>query len=510
MEVELKLLITPPDAQLLWDHPLVKQHATAKPVQVPLSDTYFDTPDLLLRHADAALRVRHAGDEYWQTLKAGGKVVGGLHSRHEWESRIADSKPDLAALRELLDRKTPWSQLLRSPLLEEGLVPVFTSQVTRLKLDLRLPQGDCIELVLDQGHLECGTSILPISEVELELKSGDPANLLDFALALQQNIPLQTGALSKADRGFELLDPQPAHAVKATPVKLRKRMTVEQVFQAITDNCIAQIQANGASLAKAYDVDCLHQMRVGLRRLRSALAGFKDVLQAPGDLQQELAWLASQLGTARDWDVMVGSTLPAAAGESPGNAQLSEVQCAALAKSNELHAAVSAALASPRHTRLVLSLTRWVCGCGWRASMSERDQRRLSAGGRKFGHKLLTNTRRRLLKRGGKARQANPEECHRLRIAVKKMRYATEFFQAFYPSKQIQACAGALEELQDDLGCLIDATVAGHLLLELAAGQPHLAPGAELVRDHLESNIDGLDLRIRKALTKFAAMKFLE
>jgi len=90
---------------------------------------------------------------------------------------------------------------------------------------------------------------------------------------------------------------------------------------------------------------------------------------------------------------------------------------------------VSAALGLPRHTRLVLSLTRLVCGCGWRAAMSERDQRRLAAGGRKFGHNQLTHTRRRLLKRGGKAREANPVECHRLRIAVKKMRYASEFLQ---------------------------------------------------------------------------------
>jgi len=510
MEIELKLLITPSDAQALWDHPLVKQHATAKPVQVPLSDTYFDTPDLDLRRAGAALRVRHAGNECSQTLQAGGSVLGGLHSRLEWESRIDGSKPDLPALRELVDAKTLWCRLLRSPLLEERLVPVFTSQVTRTMLELRQPQGDCVEMVLDQGHLECGETRLPVSEIELELKSGDPAHLLDFALALQRDIPMQIGTLSKAERGFCLLDPQPCQPVKATPVPLRKRMSVEQVFQAIANSCMAQIQANGTGLTKAYDAACLHQMRVGLRRLRSALAGFKDVLQAPAELRQELDWLATQLGTARDWDVLAGSTLPAAADGFPGDIQLGEVQHAASVRSDETHAVVSAALGSQRYTRLVLSLTRWLCGCGWRESMSERDQRRLSAGGRKFGHDLLRNTRRRMLKRGDKARGANPEECHRLRIAVKKMRYATEFFQAFYPTKQIQSCTGTLEKLQDDLGRLIDATVAGNLLGELTDRQPHLATGAERVRDYLESNINGLDLGIRKLLKKFAAMKFLE
>lgn len=510
MEIELKLLVTSEAAQTLRHHPLVHQHATSIANELPLSDTYFDTPDLDLRQAGAALRVRRLSNECLQTLKAGGNVVGGLHSRHEWESPIADSKPDLAVLRDLVDPMTTWSRLLHSPMLEERLVAVFTSQVTRTRLDLCLPHGDCVELVLDQGTLECGKMHLPISEIELELKSGNPVHLLDFALALQQDIPLQIGTLSKADRGFELFAPQANVAAKATPLKLRKRMTIEQVFQAIADNCMAQILANGATIAKAYDVGCLHQMRVGLRRLRSALAGFKDVLQAPVELQQEIAWLATELGTARDWDVLVGSTLPATAAAFPGDARLGDVQRAAAARSNEFHEAVSAAVGSQRYTLLILAFTRWVHGCGWRETLSQRDQRRLSARGAEFGHHLLTNIRRRLLKRGGKVHEANPEVLHRLRIAVKKMRYATDFFQSFYPSKQAQCHREALETLQDDLGLLIDAAVADHLLAILTDVQPHLAEGAELVRDHLESSIDGYDLRIRKALKKFAKIKLLE
>ena len=196
----------------------------------------------------ATLRVRHAGNEYLQTLKAGGGSDGGLHKRHEWETRIAGSKPDLAALRDLVEAKTPVSCLLHTPLLEGCLVPIFTSQVTRTKVGLRLPHGDCVEWVLDQGTLECGETKLPVSEMELELKSGEAVHLLDFALALQQDVPLQIGTLSKAERGFCLLDARPAGAIKATPLKLRKRMTIEQVFQAISGNCMAQIQANAAAL----------------------------------------------------------------------------------------------------------------------------------------------------------------------------------------------------------------------------------------------------------------------
>lgn len=510
MEVELKLLVSPQAAQALRQHPLLQQHATAEPCEVTLTDLYFDTPDLDLRHGAAGLRVRHAGNAWIQTLKAGGSVAGGLHRRHEWESQIAGAVPELAVLRDLVDHKPTRNLLGHIPALEERLVPVFAVQVTRMTLELRLPQGDQVELALDQGTLECGERNDTISEIELELKAGNPVHLFDFALALQQDIPLQIGHLSKAERGFELFAPQAGAAVRASPLKLRKQMNVEQAFQAITLNCMAQVQANGAALAKAYDVASLHQMRVGLRRLRSALGGFKDLLQAPGELRQELEWLVSQLGAARDWDVLVGSTLPALGAELPADIQVAAVERAALARSNENHAAVSAAVNSQRYTRLVLRLSRWVLGCEWRDAMAPPERARLDEPVAKFGRRLLAKNQRRLLKRGGRLHHASPEARHLLRIAAKKMRYATEFFQSLYPSKQVQPAMDALALLQDDLGRLMDAAVAGHLLQHLQAEQPHLATSASFIRGCLASTLKGGDSKIRKALKKFAALKLVD
>jgi triphosphatase len=511
MEIELKLLVSARDAQALRDHPLLQQYATSEPHEDIMSDTYFDTPDLHLRRSDAILRVRGVGNTHWvQTMKGSGSAIGGLHSRDEWESRIAGPVPDLALLRDVLDHKSAWGRLLRSPVIEDRLLPIFTTKVKRMVWELRLPHGDEVEFALDQGKLECIDQKVPISEIELELKSGKPAHLFDFALALQQEFPMQIGYLSKADRGYALFAPKPPAAAKATLLKLTKRMTVEQAFRAIATNCMVQIQANEAGVSQeydAYDAESLHQMRVGLRRLRSALGLFKDVLQLPEQLHEELNWLAMQLGAARDWDVLVGTTMAAVAAAQPDETGIAEVKLAALNEAQEQHEAAAAAVSSQRYTRLVLDFTRLLQGWGWRDVMLLQDQGRLTAPVTKFARRILVHNHRRLLKRGKKLHGASPAARHRVRIAAKKIRYATEFFQSLYASKNVQPYADALARLQDELGWLNDAAVADRLLTQLQDGQVRLEGGAGFIRGYLAARACGGERKIRKRWEKFTSIK---
>ena len=81
METELKLLVSPSDAEALRQHPLLKKYASDPPHEQTLSGIYFDTPNYDLRRADAGLRVRQVGKDWVQTLKVGGQAVGGLHRR---------------------------------------------------------------------------------------------------------------------------------------------------------------------------------------------------------------------------------------------------------------------------------------------------------------------------------------------------------------------------------------------------------------------------------------------
>lgn len=485
MEIELKLLVNSQGAAALRRHRLLKEHAVEPPRDLDLSAIYFDTPGFQIRQSGAGLRVRRSGNAWVQTFKAGGSVNGGLHSRHEWESPVDGPQPDLLALRSRIERGSAWHKLLRSPALALEIAPIFTAHVTRTVWDLRLPQGDLVECVLDIGELDHAGVTAPISEVELELKSGSVAHLFDFALALLQDIPMRTGTLSKADRGYALCAPQSPQAVKAEALALSPDMTVEEAFGAIVANCMTQIQANESGVAQGHDVESLHQMRVGLRRLRSALDLFDEVIRPAPAIHEELEWLNAQLGAPRDWDVLCSATLPAIASAAPQEHRIAVVTLGALGKSHETHEAAAEAVGSPRYTRLILAFTRWVQASGWRDEMSAKARKCLARPLPRFAETVLEKRQQRLHKRARGLANASATTRHRMRIAAKKSRYATEFFAALYPAKKVRRYVGALSALQDVLGHCNDAAVAERLLAQLQQEHETYADAAGFIRGYL-------------------------
>ena len=500
MEVELKLLLNPRDASALRKHPLLKKFALAAPREQQMHDIYFDTPDLQLRASGAGLRVRRVGQEWVQTLKAGGSVASGLHSRHEWETAVAGPVPELALLRALVDRKSDWGKLLRSSECEQSLQPIFSTQVTRSIWDLQLAGGDEIECVLDLGYLERDGQRVEVSEIELELKAGDPLHLFDVALALQQQVGLQISNLSKADRGYALYRPQPVAAVTAQPLQLQRQMTIVQAFQAIAANCLAQVQGNAAGVVHRLDTESLHQMRVGLRRLRCAFDLFRGLQPLPPALQTDLDWLMEQLGVARDWDALVATTLPAVATATRGEVRLTALGLAALVHSRETHAAAGAAVAAPRTTGLMLGLARWLLVVG---AAPDQQMKRLPG----FTRSMLEHHQRRLRLRGKQLEEGSVKARHQLRIAVKKMRYAIEFFESLYPAKKMRRYADGLAMLQDQLGARNDAAVADRLLRQLQDGSLELASSAGFVRGFLSAGVASDDRLMREQCRRFGSKK---
>ena len=505
MEVELKLLVDAKFKEALMKRLQPAATAAKQQREQNLSDIYYDTPALWLRQNQAGLRVRRAGDVWRQNMKVGDSVTSGLHKRPEWESATAGPTPDLTRLLEVIDNKKIRREVLGSAALGKRLTPIFTTSIKRTVWEIELPTGDQIECAFDAGTLECGNRKIPINELELELKSGDPVHLFDFALTLQQDIPLRIGNMSKADRGYALLMAQNPDAVKAASLALRKDMSAEQGFQAIATNCIMHMQGNETSVVNDKEnVESLHQMRVGMRRLRSALAMFKAMLQLPTELQQELDWLAKELGDTRDWDVLAGSTLPAMAKEIPAALQIASLQQAALKKAQEHHAAAAAAVGSPRYTRLMLSLTRWMLAQGWREESAVASAHLLAEPVMLFAHKTLKRDQRRLRTCAQRLRTATPEARHRVRIAAKKTRYAAEFFDSLYSPKKVRPYVKALTGLQDELGLLNDAAVADRLLYEMSDGQPQLEARAGFVRGFLSARVQDDGRAIIKRWKQFA------
>ena len=163
-----------------------------------------------------------------------------------------------------------------------------------------------IEIAVDQGHISCGKQRVPLAEVELELVSGNKADLLDLAMRLAEDFSLRLDFVSKAEKGFRaLLEEKPA-PVKAAPIKSKSLATFDDAVTAIISNTLAQFVANWACLRETDEPESIHQMRIALRRMRCGLSIFKRALPhaAFEALRDDAGHLASAFGPVRNTDAI--------------------------------------------------------------------------------------------------------------------------------------------------------------------------------------------------------------
>ena len=198
--------------------------------------------------------------------------------------------------------------------------------VTRETIEIEPRPGTRIQAAVDIGEIRAIDSDLvePISEIELELESGDPAALYDLALELLETAPLRIETRSKSERGYRLTAAGGAAppAVQAEPIVLDPRIVVEEAMRRIGRSCLTQMLRNEPA-ALAGRPEGVHQMRIAARRLRSLLAAVKQLL--PEDLRRAvgdaLTGLAAPLGPARNLDVFAAellSPLRATFADEPG------------------------------------------------------------------------------------------------------------------------------------------------------------------------------------------------
>ena len=478
METELKLQVPPAQLERMRQHPMLAEYAAAGAQEHHLVDTYYDTAAHELWKQGLTLRVREDGGEFTQTVKTAAATSPGLHERGEWECALPDGTPQPALLARQI-KPASLSQLLSLPEVAGHLVPIFRNVTRRTTWALRWPDGDEVECALDAGRIESGERNAEIAELELEIKRGSSTHLFELALALHADIPLRMSNGSKAARGFAMLEEKPTHPVKAQPVELDRRATLEDTFQLIGLNCLRQLEANVPGVLKQ-DVESLHQMRVGLRRLRALVNMFEELAPPPAEVSEGLEWLAAALGATRDWDVLADSTLDRIHGIEPN-----ALRQAARLRADKLHKELLQTLHAPRFTQVLLSLNGWLHGRGWR--LGERLPKRSPLAGRadKACLPLLRKAEKRLSKRIADFDGKEPEQRHRIRIAAKKARYGAEFFRDMLPAKEVKHYVSRLSDLQDHLGLLNDFAVADQLLPELQKGNGEVARQAAYARGYL-------------------------
>ncbi len=503
METELKLKIAASDVARMREHPLLANLPEADRREHELTDTYYDTPALDLWRAGLTLRVRRDGDAWIQTIKTASAGSPMLHERGEWESRLDGPQPNPADLaRQIKPQRL--RDVLRSPAITGQLQPVFTSTTHRTTWQVTLgglPGGQLVECALDSGSIDAQGRSVDVGELELELKRGNPTRLFELALALHRDIPLEVANDSKAARGYALLQGEAPKPVKAARVRLTRKMRMEDALQSIGLNCMAQIEANVPGVL-VQGVESLHQMRVGLRRLRALLDMFRDIAPLPRELKDGLDWLSGELGATRDWDVLAETTLPGIHG-----IHTEALQAAAKERARTLHKAMLPTLHSPRYTQLMLQMNGWLRGRQWRPASGLAKDDPLAQPALDGLVPLIRKAQKRLRKRIEALDEQDAPARHRVRIAAKKARYAAEFFGDLLPAKEVKAYVKSLSALQDRLGHLNDLAVAGKLLPVLENnGHAH---DASFARGYVSGASDASSCGLREALGKIARLKLI-
>jgi inorganic triphosphatase YgiF len=468
-EIELKLVVSPEQARALGRDPMLANATVKGPHTQRFYGVYYDTPDRLLARSGVALRVRKQGRRWIQTVKEAGRVEGGMHERPEYEAPAPEGRVNLLAL-----ETTPVASLFADPEIGAQLAPLFVTDVRRTRRILQVDQTE-IEFALDRGEVRAGDRAEPICELELELLSGAPAAVYEVALALQDHVRLRIENRSKAERGYTLAGVAEAGPVRARPTAVDASQSVSSGFQTIGFDCLAHAQANERGIvAGDPDPEYVHQMRVGLRRLRSVFSVFGSVLPRPAcqPAIDEIRWIAASLGPARDWDVFVTETLPPIAAAFGDETDLAGFAEAAEALRQEGNSAARAAVASERYERLLLRFSAWVACEKWRSLLPEDALPILDEPLLPFAVRVLQRRHRRVKRRGRSHATFSPAERHQLRIAVKKLRYSAEFFGPLFEPDAVRAYAKGLTALQNVLGVLNDASVTGRLLGELATHRP--------------------------------------
>ena len=466
-EIELKLGIAPEDVTRLLHHRLLAGRGRSRPCTLTLTNVYYDTPDLILQRHRIALRLRHSGTgKRWiQTIKAQGRVVGGLHSRPEWETDTTKGVPRLDNLPDSDIRRFFADDGLR-----QSLQPVFTMEFKRTIVHLAWANGDAVELAVDRGSIRAGGRAEMLCELELELKSGSPSRLFSVARMLHRAVPLRLSNISKAQRAYRMVAGTPLEPHKAVPAgtagRKRDKVTAGELCSAVLEGGLAHLQANEEGARLSEEPAFVHQMRVAARRLRSAFKAFAPLL-APEQLehfQEELRWLSDALNGARNWDVFVARSLPAICAALPDEPGVNWLASRAAGERGVQRERARDAIASRRYESLVLELGAWLAAHRW------HDTALAQMPAARFGADVLAR-RHRKLKRSARGLTAlDMQERHRVRIACKKLRYAAEFFAPLFPGQRTGHYIGALEALQDVLGDLNDEATAALLMQDLSAG----------------------------------------
>jgi CHAD domain-containing protein len=236
-------------------------------------------------------------------------------------------------------------------------------------------------------------------------------------------------------------------------VAIARNASVDTAARQIVAAALEQMQANAPRVATGSD-EYLHQFRVGLRRLRGCVRLLRDLFdeKTAAAIRADSRWLSRLTGNARDWDVFVAETLPALAATLEVRESANEARAAARAR-------LRVALESSRHAAFNLRFARWLARPAQASSGTMRAD--AMAALERQHHKALRAVQ-------GLA-GLSPAQRHRVRIRLKRLRYACDALASLFPRAAADGYLKALAAIQKDLGGAMDARVAMGLVKSIEA-----------------------------------------
>jgi inorganic triphosphatase YgiF len=481
----LRLALAADDAPRLRRHPLLAALGEQRrATRSALHQVYWDTPGLDLAAAGLALRVHQAGRQRVQTVETpiGVGLAGAVRGEHH--ALLPGDRPDLALVPDPDCRARLEAAAGTAP-----LAPVFEVHLDRTRRVLE-EDGGTLLFGLEVGEIRSAWGVLPVCDVELGSRGGDPGRPYRLAVELLDDVRLRPLSRSVAERAAERITGRGPAIRKARPVEVPAAALLDELLAAVAESGLAQLVENEPAASLGLDPEGVHQLRVGARRLRSALGFFAPVLpeRARGALRAELRWLAGELGPARDLDVFVVEGLDPLVAARPGDEALACLRAAAEDARTAAHARVRDALTGPRWPRLALETGGWIARRAWREQTLTPSSAQLFRPAQAYAAEVLERRHRRARKLGRRLAEASPPDRHRLRVQLKKLRYAAEFTACLHPGRRAERYAKRLARLQDLLGHLNDVANAER---QLAALLPRLDAAAPAGAARAAGFVDG-------------------
>ena len=479
IETELKLSFNSKDLPMLLEHPLLQ--VTGK--RQKLYNIYYDTNELSLMHQGIAVRERKILRKLLLTLKINHSNNGGLSSRSEWEAPTVQGQFDFQTLVE--DPVLAQKMTLMAP----QLMPVFTTDFTRRSWEV-LFRGAKIEIAIDQGLIVTRRDgqlyDQAISEVELELKEGNPVTLFGLARVLSRRVRLHPSADSKAARGYKLFQNILPSPLKPPALAIDAKAPPLATFERVCLECLNHLQVNDVGILRDDDDEYIHQARVAMRRIRSAIKLFSPLLPMSFVNQWNGVWrdLANELGDARNWDVFCYELLPLLKEAFPQHPDIEKLEQFAIEQRAKAHTQAVASFGSRNYSVKLISFAEAVMSLSTHPEIKNRQKMILESQNtpepiaeedtQQFATRLLKRKHRRFM-REVLVPNRNLEQSHQLRLDLKKLRYSFDFFMEIYPRKRISRYMKSLARAQELLGKMNDLATAEILLGQRNLGSVDIA-----------------------------------